>query len=604
MALKKMFLAIVLLAVLAAGAAGIFLWLRGRSAPQLFVRLEIASSLHDPKVAAINYASGEIKWKKHKKQRSRVPGVGGAGFTLDGEKNYLFSFPWQGASGFFCYFDLMSETDRPIFMELHLQRKGAHALVGRISRNFGKGFFIQKVTVRPGDRFELRWRGRGRIFVGRPLLYRILPPEKRKTIVMLAADTLRSDQIDARVGSTAVAPFLAKFSAQCARFEHCLSPSTWTLPSFMSLFTARNEIAHRINGTGILAGDQPFLVEALRDSFITVNFNGGLWMRYEAGFHRGFDIVREGGYFGDRKTVMAKSLLEGAAALIKEAEFPALFLFLHTYQVHTPYRPPAEFLRPIDPGNPSLVNGVFPTQPPSAASDPAARGHYFRLYQAGVSVLDFETGRFISALQQAGLYQKTMFILFGDHGEAFGEHGEWEHGSSLFAEQIHIPLLIRFPNGAFAGRKEAGPVSLLDVFPTLLDFEKAPLPEAHLDGVSLLPMLRSGVGRPEPVVSSLMNCWFLPDAPPRLALSFSRYKIIMAFAKGGAGKDQIQAYDLLRDPEEKNPLQKIPAAEWKKSMAIIREHRAFALRAPAKGSQDRKGMSPELLKELKTLGYL
>ena len=485
------------------------------------------------------------------------------------------------------------------------RRRGAAELVGRVENPDEKGYFVQKVDVRRGDRFELRWSGAGRVFIGQPLLYRILPEAKRQTVVMLAADTLRADQIDARVGAVAVAPFLSRFAGECARFDRCLSPSTWTLPSFTSLFTARNEIVHGMNAPGLLADDQPFLVEPLRERFITVNFNGGLWLQFQSGFHRGFDIVREGGYFGERKTVMADSLLAGTLALLERAEFPSVFLFLHTYQVHTPYRPPADLLRRLDPGHPALADGSFPSQPPTVKSSATEQEHYYRLYQAEVSLLDREIEKFFAGLKRARLYDGTMFILFGDHGEAFGEHGAWEHGTSLFNEQLHVPLLLRFPAGRFAGYRADFPVSLLDLFPTVLDWLDIPLPAIQLDGVSLMPSLTSGQKRPEPVVSSVMNCWYDEKVPPQLALSFLRWKIIVTFDEDTGGPGQAQAYDLRLDPREQTPLPDLPPAAWKQALTVIRLHQNYLLQPRQK---ERKGevanMDPELREQMESLGYM
>ncbi|MBN2346078.1 MAG: sulfatase [Candidatus Aminicenantes bacterium] len=590
------------LALLAAG----YLWLRPRGPSLPFVRLDVASTLHDPKALAIDPCSGEIRWRgQRKKRRSRVSGIGGAGFRTAGQKSFPFSFPWRGRCGFFCYYDLRPSDGPPLAMELWRRRRDAAEIVARVERPEEPGYFVHKLDVRRSDRFELRWSGKGRVFIGQPLLYRVVPAAERETVVMLAADTLRADQIDARANGVAVAPFLSRFAGECARFDRCLSPSTWTLPSFTSLFTSRHEIIHGMNAPGIIGAEHPFLVEALRGRFITVNFNGGLWLQFQGGFHRGFDIVREGGYFGERKTVMAESLLQGTLALLERAEFPAVFLFLHTYQVHTPYRPPADLLRRLDPGHPVLAGGAFPEGPPAAGSSAEEKEQYYRLYQAGVSVLDREVERFFAGLKRTGLYPETMFMLFGDHGEAFGEHGDWEHGTSLFEEQIRVPLLLRFPGGRFAGFRADFPVSMMDLFPTVLDWVGLPPAAAKIDGVSLMPALRSGQRRPEPVVSSLMNCWYDDKVPPQLALSFSRYKLIVTFAGAPGGREQARAYDLASDPGEKAPLAVVPPEAWKQALPLIRMHRSFLAR-PRRATGKKKGadLDPELREQMKALGYL
>ncbi len=606
---RRIFFTGILLAGVAVLAAAIWLWLRFQPDQRLFIRLDIASSLHDSKVVSVDPRTGEIKWRgKRRAQRNKVSGIGGAGFALEGERSFSFTVPWRGNCGFFCYYDFRSNNGQPVAMDLRLLRSGSHRSVGGVAFPNKTGYFIQKVDVRSGDRFELNWRGHGRVFIGRPLLYRIVPVSERKTIVMLAADTLRGDQIDASVGNVAVAPFLAAFSKACARFSHCLSPGTWTLPSFASLFTARSEIVHGLNTRTTLAADQPFLVEALADSHITVNFHGGIFMQLQAGFHRGFDIVQEGGYFAERKSVMAKSLLEGTLAMLKAAEFPAVFLFLHTYQVHLPYIPYPDLLRRLDPANPCLVSGNYFIDTPSMASTASDKEHYFRLYQAVVSVLDREIERFISGLKQMGIYERTMFILFGDHGDAFGEHGLWDHGHSMYEEIIHVPLLIRFPAGQFAGKNVAQPVSLKDLFPTLLDWLDIPGPKAPLDGVSLMPSLRSGAKRPEPIISSMMNAWISKDIPAMLALSFSRYKIIVTFARDKNETEKVRVFDLSSDPQEMMPLTAIPPAEWRLSLPIIRQHREY-LKRPRKdtGRSWGKDLGPEFreqLEQIKAMGYL
>lgn len=196
-------------------------------------------------------------------------------------------------------------------------------------------------------------------------------------------------------------------------------------------------------------------------------------------------------------------------------------------------------------------------------------------------------------------------MLFGDHGEAFGEHGDWEHGTSLFNEQLHVPLLLRFPAGLFAGYRADFPVSLLDLFPTVLDWLNIPPPPTRLDGVSLMPALESGRTRPEPVVSSLMNCWYDKNVPPQLALSFSRWKIIVTFDEAGGGPGRAQAYDLRLDPREQAPLAALPPDAWQQALPIVRLHQDY-LKAPrpTRGKTDVDGMDPELREQMKALGYL
>lgn len=605
MAHRHRILLFVLPALLAL-VSGLAWWLlRPASDPPLFVRLDVTTAMHDPRVLRIDAVNGDLRWRHRPVEEIRVSGTGGAGFAVNGEASFPFEVPWHGPSGLFCYYDLRPDPGQSLTMELRRQRRGQETTVLATSADNPEGYFVPKLDAAKGERYRLVWHGSGRAFVGRPLLYRILPKEKRKTMVLLAADTLRNDQIGAHVDGVPVAPFLAQLSAKGTRFERCLSPSNWTLPSFASLFTARHEIEHGLNAPGVLDEDQPFLVEALSPAYITINFNGGCWMRFQSGFNRGFDHVREGGYFNQQSTVSAKSLLEGATALLESAEFPATFLFLHTYQVHTPYEPDLDLLRRLDPAHPVLRTGVFPADPPQKSSSRSEKDQYFRLYQGEVSVLDREVERFFGRLKKSGLEPQTLFVLLGDHGEKFGGHDVWEHGATLFKNEIRVPLLIRFPRGEHAGRRITEPVSLLDVFPTLLDWAGLPAPPVPLDGTSLMPMLESGKSRLLPVVSSSMNCWYLPDVPPQLALTFPRYRFIVTFPLNRRDEERVEAYDLIADPSELAPLAKLPPAEWKQSLPILLRHRAWLRRNPPqrKGVRSRD-IDPALPKQLRTLGYL
>ena len=96
------------------------------------------------------------------------------------------------------------------------------------------------------------------------------------------------------------------------------------------------------------------------------------------------------------------------------------------------------------------------------------------LYDAEIMEFDRRFGEFISFLKRSGLYDRSMVILLADHGEEFFEHGSWAHGTDLFNSQIRVPLLVKFPNGRYAGRSFDAPVSLVDVMPTVLEYYAIP----------------------------------------------------------------------------------------------------------------------------------
>ena len=138
------------------------------------------------------------------------------------------------------------------------------------------------------------------------------------------------------------------------------------------------------------------------------------------------------------------------------AEKP-FFFFFHIYEPHTPYAPPEPF----------------------AARYAAAP------YDGEIAAADAIVGDLLAELKRLEVYDEALVILLSDHGEGLNEHGEEEHGVLLYREAIHVPLLLKLPEGRRAGETVEAPVELTDVLPTVLSLLDLPVPE-KLSGRSLL----------------------------------------------------------------------------------------------------------------------
>ena len=128
-----------------------------------------------------------------------------------------------------------------------------------------------------------------------------------------------------------------------------------------------------------------------------------------------------------------------------------------------------------------------------------------RYYYAFTTMIDDQIGRIVEHLRDRGLLESTVVIFMADHGEALGDHGgTYNKGWTHFEETHRIPLLIRMPDGTGRGCRCDELVSLLDIYPTILDMagaacahERPPVPKRwpfelphHPDGRSLLPLVR------------------------------------------------------------------------------------------------------------------
>jgi arylsulfatase A-like enzyme len=113
-------------------------------------------------------------------------------------------------------------------------------------------------------------------------------------------------------------------------------------------------------------------------------------------------------------------------------------------------------------------------------------------YNSAITAADAAIGKLIGALQQRKIYANTAVIIAADHGESLGAHGEDTHGIFLYDETIHVPLLMKLPEGQPAAEpaRVAAKVRVVDIAPTLLEIAAVPVP-AQLPGQSLLRIAKS-----------------------------------------------------------------------------------------------------------------
>jgi choline-sulfatase len=165
-------------------------------------------------------------------------------------------------------------------------------------------------------------------------------------------------------------------------------------------------------------------------------------------------------------------------------------------------------------------------------------------YRGLVSLLDDEVGRIIKALKEEGLYDESIIVFTADHGEMLGSHNLWQK-MCMYEESARVPLFIKFPDGFQTGtRSVAQPVSLIDVFPTLLDFTGVTI-QGKLDGRSLLPLVLSKTLPPSPVFIQYDGNGSLGNF--QRCVVDGDFKLIVDIFK-----DEVflELYQVMRDPEE------------------------------------------------------
>lgn len=170
----------------------------------------------------------------------------------------------------------------------------------------------------------------------------------------------------------------------------------------------------------------------------------------------------------------------------------------------------------------------------SSATGPFPAEEEIGRYRNALFEGDRALGTIVEGLQSRGLYERTLLVVLGDHGEAFGQHeGNFGHTLFLYEENVHVPLLYVLPDAVRELRRVPGPVSLIDVGPTVLDLLGVAPPREY-QGRSLLQ------GSPG------MALFFADTSSPLLGLRDGRWKFIHDLESG-----RSTLFDLAFDPAER-----------------------------------------------------
>ncbi len=398
----------------------------------------------------------------------------------------------------------------------------------------------------------------------------------RLNLIIVTLDTTRADRIGAYGSHDVETPAVDRLASEGVLFEQAVSVAPLTLPAHSSIFTGKFPPEHgvRDNGGFFLGPEQVTLAEVLKGrGYRTGAFVAAYVLASKWGINQGFDT-----YFDDfdLSQVRAVSLsaiqrpgnevLDKALPWIEEARGSPFFAWIHLYDPHSPYRPP----------------------------EPFASRYQAHPYNGEIAFADSQVGRLVSLLQSRGLYDHTVIVVLGDHGESLGEHGESSHGFFVYNSVTHVPLVVRAPFTQTGHRRVADPVRSVDVMPTVLDLLGAP-PPSGISGVSLVPLM-TGAKRELGLdaYSEAMYPLHHYGWSDLRALRSGRYKVIDA--------PRPELYDVDRDPEETTNLFAERQALGDRMIAQLRTlEGGFSKTVAALPAAD---VDPEARERLAALGYV
>ena len=434
----------------------------------------------------------------------------------------------------------------------------------------------------------------------------VVPTEadaRKPSIIVVSVDTLAAGHLGSYGYARDTAPFLdSEIVGKGTLFERAFAAANTTGPSHMTAFTGLRPSSHGLVGNLLFQAMAPgvtTLAERLRSAgFVTGAKTEVGPLAAARGFGRGFSSYVEIGSYADKGSPgTADETLREALDWIRQHRNERFFLFIHTFEVHTPYVPPSS----LDP--------LFSERLPGEAEvperfDPAR-------YDREIRHFDALFQSFYAALQKLDVWETTILVVLSDHGEAFGEHDFMHHGGVLYDEVLHVPLVFHGA-GIPTGRKVGSPVGLIDLTPTLLelvDIEPGP----GFEGRSLQPWLREALPEVEsPPRVLVAESW--EKAAKRLEEGKLRQAAMeppsLAVRRGGKklirerrdGKTIHHFFDVEQDPRETKDLYRDDdptVIELRSILDSYERKKEEPKSTPAKIS-----IEPERRDRLKALGYV
>jgi arylsulfatase A-like enzyme/Flp pilus assembly protein TadD len=419
------------------------------------------------------------------------------------------------------------------------------------------------------------------------------PAKPAPNVVLITIDTLRADHVGCYGYKHIKTPNIDGLAADGVRFERAFAVVPVTLPSHSSMLTGTYPMLsgmHDFSGNK-LSPLQPTLASVLKQAgYQTGAVIGSAVLDSRFGLNQGFDFYYDHFEFSrldeanlDQMERPGNVVADVALNWLEKdwlAKNPQkkFFLWMHLYDPHFPYHPP----------------------------EPYSREYAAKPYDGEIAFADEQVGRLLRFLKEKGIYQNTVIVLCGDHGESLGEHGEKTHGFFIYNATMRVPLIIHLPEQLpgrlpekTAARTLADPVSLVDLMPTVLSAVGLQIPP-QVQGRSLLPEIRPDPSAPD-VQANRERTLYGETFLPRIHFNWSELRGSENTKYHFIDAPRPELYDLAKDPDEVHNLfaeKKAVAEEMhSKLVSMIGDYSA------GKELAEKTGLDPALMERLKSLGY-
>jgi arylsulfatase A-like enzyme len=421
--------------------------------------------------------------------------------------------------------------------------------------------------------------------------------DKQPNIIMLVMDSVRVDRLSCYGYHRNTTPHIDRISKDSTLYEQAISVGCWTVPVHASIFTGLYPSSHGLTiSKDALPANYPTLAYQLKNlGYQTACFSNNAYISDITGLAQGFDTVediwRVSKPRGIQRTKMGKLIQQlkrlgpigipviRLARLIQElrsvlkrrnkqgdmgaeltneriqtwlneswnSDHP-FFIFINYMEPHEPYNPPQPYNRIFIPKRYSTwrVARVGNNKNVSERID-EKRGKedleiLNALYDGELNYLDQKIGELVDFLEKRDILENTMLILTSDHGDCLGEHHLIGHRMALYEQLVHVPLIIRLPERFQPGTRVTQQVSLVDLYPTILESAGAVVEESKFNGY------RSLLSTPDDTVRTFMVAE--NTAPKSLESVVSRMIRTTKLKYIWKSNQEHELYNLIDDPGE------------------------------------------------------
>jgi len=397
----------------------------------------------------------------------------------------------------------------------------------------------------------------------------------RPNVFLVTIDTLRADHVHCYGYQRVETPAIDALASDGFRFAQAFTPSPITNTSHTSIFTGLMPSTHGVTDFAVpLSPAHPTWAELLhKQGYHTAAFIGAVILDSKSlapGLDRGFDFYDN---FPERSPTKSRRdrverrgmvVVQHAEAWLSAHPTGAHFVWVHLYDPHDPYEPPA----------------------------PYSQIYKDHLYDGEIAYADSALANFIAYLKKHDWYANSVIVVVGDHGEGLGEHHEDTHGIFLYDSTTHVPLIIKLA-AAPAGDKSKvidAQVRTTDILPTVLDLVGAPDLQEK-DGESLKAYFAGS----EPAARTVFG---ETDYP--LRFGWAPLRSVRAEGIKFIEAPRPELYDLHRDAGELDNKYEPWSVQVQKSRGMLAALRPN--KPPPESS--RSAVGEGTINELKALGYL